>query len=213
VTASPALELTGFGIVPPPGPPDEIDSVTATVNAWTSVGGMPPLTYELRDAAGTLIGTRTGQASTSTSHYDTVVFASPAPSWDQLAGLQLWIYADSGSAAPGSVVSVDYASLSVAYVPSGIPYAVPQPSLAAAPGTAAQPAAGVTALSGIAIGGGTIPGPGAAVTALAGPAAAAGTALPVANVANAATGHAGPATATGTIPAPGTAVTAQAGPA
>ena len=74
MTASPALELSGFGIAPPPGPPDEIDSVTATVHCWESAGGMNPLTYELRDAAGTLIGTRTGQASTSQAHYDTVVY-------------------------------------------------------------------------------------------------------------------------------------------
>ena len=32
---SPALELSGFGVTGP-GPSDVIDSVTATVNAWTS---------------------------------------------------------------------------------------------------------------------------------------------------------------------------------
>jgi len=123
---SPALELSGFGVTGP-GPSDVIDSVTATVNAWTSDLGTGPLAYELHDGrTGALIGTQqAGQASGNSFHYDTVTFQAPAPAWAQLYWLQLWIYADQGTAPSGTVVSVDYASLSVAYEPSGQPFAAP----------------------------------------------------------------------------------------
>jgi hypothetical protein len=129
---SPALVLSGFAVTGP-GPSDAINSVTAVVNCWISDAGTGPLAYELRDGTtGALIGTATGTASTSAAHYDTVTF--PAPSWGQLFWLQLWIFASPGSAPPGTVASVDYAALSVAYVSSGIPFAAPvaQPAAAAA---------------------------------------------------------------------------------
>jgi hypothetical protein len=118
-----------------------IDSVTATVNAWTSDLGTGPLAYELHDGkTGVLIGTQQagGPPSGNSFHYDTVTFQAPSqlPSWAQLYWLALWIYADQGAAPSGAVVSVDYASLQVAYEPSGIPFAAPATSLAAAAGTA-----------------------------------------------------------------------------
>ena len=136
---SPALMLSGFAVTGP-GPSDVIDSVTAAVNCWTSDASTAPLGYELHDGkTGALIGTRqSGTVSTSAAHYDTVIFQPPSqlPSWAQLYWLQLWIYADSGSAPSGTVVSVDYASLSVTYEPSGIPFAAPATGPAAAAGTA-----------------------------------------------------------------------------
>jgi hypothetical protein len=140
MSTSPALVLSGFGITGPV-PSDQIDSVTATVNCWTSAAGMGPLAYELRDEFGNLIGTATGTASTSTAHYDTVIF--PPPDWNQLAGLRLLIYADQGSASSGSVASVDYAAMSVSYLVTGIPYAIAPAGQAAA--AAAAPAPGVPA--------------------------------------------------------------------
>ena len=132
-----ALELSGFGVTGP-GPSDVIDSVTATVHAWTSDLGTGPLAYELHDGkTNALIGTQqAGQASGNSFHYDTVIFQAPAPAWAQLYWLQLWIYADQGTAPSGTVISVDYASLSVAYEPSGQPFAAPVAGLAAAAGKA-----------------------------------------------------------------------------
>jgi hypothetical protein len=134
--SSPALELSGFAVTGP-GPSDVIDSVTATVHCWTTSAGTGPLAYELHDGkTGTLIGTQQagGPPSLSTAHYDTVTFGPPA--WAQLYWLALWVYADQGAAPSGTVVSVDYASLQVAYEPSGLPFAAPATGLAAAAGTA-----------------------------------------------------------------------------
>ena len=129
--SSPALELSGFAVTGP-GPSDVIDSVTATVHCWTTSAGTGPLAYELHDGkTGTLIGTQQagGPPSLSTAHYDTVTFGPPA--WAQLYWLALWVYADQGAAPSGTVVSVDYASLQVAYEPSGLPFAAPATGLAA----------------------------------------------------------------------------------
>lgn len=131
---SPALVLSGFAVTGP-GPSDTLNSVTATVNAWTSDILTGPLAYELHDGeTGTLLGSATGTASTSPAHYDTVMFAPPA--WSQLYWLTLWIYADAGTAPPGTTVSVDYAALSVSYVSSGIPFSAPVAGSARAAGRA-----------------------------------------------------------------------------
>ena len=137
---SPPLELSGFAVTGP-GPSDVIDSVTATVHCWTTSAGTGPLAYELHDGkTGALIGTRLtgGPSSGNSFNYDTVIFQAPSqlPSWAQLYWLQLWIYADQGTAPSGTAVSVDYASLQVAYEPSGLPFAAPATGLAAAAGTA-----------------------------------------------------------------------------
>jgi hypothetical protein len=131
---SPALILSGFAVTGP-GPSDTINSVTATVNAWTSSVLTGPLAYELHDGkTGALIDSGTGSTSTSTAHYDTVIFGAPV--WSQLYWLTLWIYADSGTAPPGTVVSVDYAALSVTYLSSGVPFAAPVAGSAIAKATA-----------------------------------------------------------------------------
>jgi hypothetical protein len=131
---SPALVLSGFRVTGP-GPSDQVDSVTATVNCWASGITAGPLGYELHDGkTGALLGTTTGTASTSPAHSDQVTF--PAPSWAALYWLQLQIFASPGSAPSGTTVSVDYAALSVTYVPSGIPFAAPVAGAATAAGTA-----------------------------------------------------------------------------
>lgn len=121
MTASPPLDLTGFGAAAGIGPSDTLNSVTATVNGWNSDPGMGPLGYELRDSHGVLIGSGTGTASTSPAHVDTVTF--PPPSWSELHWLHLRVTA-SGTV-PGAQAFVDYASLSVSWLPSGIPFAAP----------------------------------------------------------------------------------------
>lgn len=204
---SPALTISGFGLTDA-APSDEIDAVLATVNCWTTDAGMGPLTYELRDGSGTLIGTAAGTASTSAAHYDSLVF--PAPSWSQMSGLQLVIRAAQGTAASGSVASVDYAALAVSYVPAGVPSAVAQPGVATAAGTAPPPAAVITFNAGLATAAGTAPAPVAqpAVTATAGLAAAAGTA-PAPAALNAVTAAAGLAAAAASAPAASVQTSAQ----
>jgi len=140
--SSPALDLSGFAVTGI-GPSDVINSVTAAVNGWTSNILTGPLRYELRDGeTGALLGTATGTASTSTAHNDVVTF--PAPAWSQLFWLHLLIYADPGTAPSGTTVSADYATLSVTYVSSGIPFAAP----VTVPGRAAAAAPDATGPSG-----------------------------------------------------------------
>jgi hypothetical protein len=205
---SPALEISGFTLTGP-GASDTILGVNASVHAYVSDPAMTPFRYELWDGSTALISSATGTASTSTSNYDQFTFPA-APSYAQLAALRLRIYAADGTAVSGPVASVDYASLSVSYIP--VPPGLVNAGLASAAGGAPQPSVTVvpstSAPAGLAAAAATAPVPLASITFTAGLATTAAAALAPAAAAGA---NAGLAAAAAASPQPSRAVSVTAG--
>lgn len=113
---SPPITVSGFGSFPQVPSGAIITAVIANITVHGSDVGIIAPAYQLWDGASAQIGvTQNGIASTSASHFDSVVFTGVV--YSQLATLQLRIFGVSGPGNSGATVSVDAASLSVEWLP------------------------------------------------------------------------------------------------
>lgn len=112
--ASPALEISGFGLFSNVHQSNTIISVQAVITQHSSSLSMSPPSYQLWNGSNAQIGsTQTGTTSTSSVHTDTVTFTGAV--YSQLPNLVLRIYADQNAALTGAVQYIDAASLSILY--------------------------------------------------------------------------------------------------
>ncbi len=146
VITSAALTVSGFGTFPQVPSTAVILTVIANITQHGSDVQIEAPVYELWDGTSARIGTaKSGGASTSAAHVDSVVFTGV--SYSQLATLQLRIYATSQPVNTGATTSVDAASLSVEWLPNRNASVTPNvlavkpkfPAVKAATGVNAQP--------------------------------------------------------------------------